>query len=165
MSGGVLLSALPILRLMGFGAAMVKIWMAGLQHRYHFIFLFFALRVVTGIPLLLLPLTSHAYFYLYVVGAPITWICWILIVRELFGLVFERHKGLSTVGRWAMYAGAVLSMVVSILTLIPKLPPAQRSHVMIYLAPLDRGLSIGLVVFLLLMMLWLSRYPVQLNRN
>ena len=37
---------------------------------------------------------------------------YILVVMELYGLVFERYKGLYTLGRWAMYGAIVISATI-----------------------------------------------------
>ena len=64
-----------------------------------------------------------------------------------------------------MYAAVVIAAAISILTLIPKLRPAQRSNLLPYLLPADRGVNFGLAIFLLVMLFLLSRFPVKPSRN
>ena len=49
----------------------------------------------------------------------------------------------------------------------PKLKPSlpQRSRIMGYLVMTERGVDTALALFIFLILLFLSRYPVRLNRN
>lgn len=42
---------------------------------------------------------------------------------------------------------------------------SRRSTLLLYMAGLSRGINLGLTVFLLLMMVLVSRYPARLSRN
>jgi hypothetical protein len=88
-------------------------------------------------------------------------------VLELYRLILERHKGLFTVGRWAMYLGIIVSVGLSVLSLLPHIASAarQRSTVMPYLQAIDQGVNFSLAIFLLLVLFLLSLYPVSLSRN
>jgi hypothetical protein len=94
------------------------------------------------------------------------------VVLELCGLVLTRHQGIFTLGKWAMYAGMAISVTLSILSLLAgfNAAPAQRSQsltnsIMKYFLAADRGVTFCLAIFLILMLLLLSRYPVPLSRN
>lgn len=140
---------------------------SGLYKRYHVFFLYFLFRIPNGLWPILLPVTGSAYFYAWIATEPFTWIFHIAVVLELYRLVLEKHKGLYTLGRWALYAGMSLSILVSILTLLPKLKNAgalQSKTVGYYLAA-ERGVTLGLAIFLLFMMFFLTRYPVPMSRN
>ena len=50
---------------------------------------------------------------------PLQWGLDILVVRELCSVVFEKHPGLVTLGRWGMYTGVIMSAFLSFLSLLP----------------------------------------------
>ena len=90
------------------------------------------------------------------------------MVWELFGLVLARHKGFSTLGRWAMYVVSAVSVAASAISLIHKITPQmpQRSAWAIGLiVATERGLDFSLAIFLILMLFVLSWYTVPLSRN
>ena len=66
-----------------------------------------------------------------------------------------------------MYVAMVVAVTISGLSLIPKITPAtpQRSRIMTYVVAADRGVNTALVIFIILLLLFLSRYPVRLSRN
>lgn len=138
-----------------------------LHLRYPFLFWYLVFMVPYSIWPAIMDRRSHAYFWLWVVSEPLNWIFEVLVVRELCGLALERFRGLCSLGRWAMYAGIAVSALVSVLSLIPKIPSAlsQRSQLLYYWYAGDRGINLSLGVFLLLMALLASRYPVPLRRN
>jgi len=149
------------------GSALVagKLFHTGLHHRYQFFFLYFIFRVFNGIWPILLDFRSQLYLKFWVITSPMTWAFYFVVVLELYRLVLEKHKGLYTLGRWAMYFGMTVSVGLSVLTLFLRIKPAQRSKVLSYFFPIDRGVTLCLVIFLLLMLFLISRYPVRLSHN
>ncbi len=128
---------------------------------------YFIFRIPNSTWPLFLSVTSPAYFYLWVTTEPLFWVLQILVVRELIRLVLERHRGLYTLGRWAMYFGVLISVSLSVLSLTLKFQPgtAQNSRVIAYFYGTGRGVNLCLALFLILMIFFISRYPVSLGRN
>jgi hypothetical protein len=165
MLGGSLVFYLQILSLCGSLLLAVKLYRTGFYSRYRIFFCYFIFRVLNGIWPLCLSVHSEAYLRLWVVSEPLIWMFYVGVVLELYRLVLERHKGLYTMGRWALYFGMALSVGLSVLSLFLRIKPAQRSRILPYIVPADRGVTLCLAIFLLLMLFLLSRYPVQLSRN
>jgi hypothetical protein len=88
-------------------------------------------------------------------------------VFELCGLIREKYKGLYSLGRWAMCVGLVVAVTVSLLSLLPRIAPAtpQLSRIMGYILATERGVDFSVAIFILLILFFLSRYPVPLSRN
>jgi hypothetical protein len=98
----------------------------------------------------------------------VLWVFYVLVVMELYSLVLEKFKGLYTLGRWALYASLFVAICVSAISLLPQLVQAasrQRSSILPYYLLIERGVVCALLVFLFLILLFLSRYPVYLSRN
>jgi hypothetical protein len=69
-------------------------------------------------------------------------------------------------GRWALYAALFLSISISSLLLLPKLSIArQASRWLGYYMMIERGLACSLLIFLFVILIFLTRYPVPLSRN
>ena len=123
MSGRALVLVLQALALIGSALTAAKLYRSGLYTHYRVFFAYFLFRIPNGIWSLALSPSSNAYFYCWIVTEPLFWIFELLVVRELIGLVLKRHKGLYTLGRWAMYFGIAVSVLLSVLSLSVKLRP------------------------------------------
>jgi hypothetical protein len=66
-----------------------------------------------------------------------------------------------------MYVAIVVSVTISILSLLPRFKPSTplKSRTLGYFFATQRGVYFSLVLFILLILLFLSRYPIRLNRN
>jgi hypothetical protein len=157
---------------LGSGLTAVKLRSNGLSSRYPLFFRYMAFWAVYTTLMLILSILvnpkSWVYFYAFVVGLPISWYFYVAVVFELFRLVLERHKGLYTVGRWAMYFGLAFSVAISALTFLAKIPPQKPQRSLfamgLYMA-IERGVDLSLAIFLILMLLLLNMYAVPLSRN
>jgi len=58
-------------------------------------------------------------------------------------------------------------VVVSLLSLLPRITPAmpQQSRIMGYVYAAERGMDFSLAIFIVLILFFLTRYPVPLSRN
>jgi hypothetical protein len=165
MSGGLFFLILQVVTLLASALTVWKLWKTGLFRRYRLFFWYFVFRVFNGVWPLLLNVKSAAYLTFYVASIPLNWFFYVGVILELCRLVLERHKGLYTLGRWALSIGLVISVGISVLSLLPHIKPSQRSKVLAYIMPTDRGLTLCLAIFLLLMLFLVSRYPVPLSLN
>jgi hypothetical protein len=145
----------------------IKLCISGLFRRYQIFFLYFVFRIPYFVASGKLDPKSTTYLYLFLFTEPIVMLFYLLIVMELYQLVLERYKGLYTIGRWAMYAAIVISVGISVLTLLPKIAPStpEPSRRVFELIAVERGLDLSLVIFILLIVGFLGRYPVPLSRN
>jgi hypothetical protein len=163
--------------ILGSALTAVKLLLSGLYRRYRIFFAFFVFRVPCTTSLLLLSrlkglyggdgTSSWAYFYVFYYSEPVLILLCILVVVELYGLVLEQYRGLYTLGRRVMYGALAISTAISLWTLRLRMPastpePSKKLYYEIYT---ERGVDFALVIFILLIGLFLSRYPIPLNRN
>jgi hypothetical protein len=141
--------------------------LSGLSRRYPAFTCFFAFLVVDSSFPVLLSQDSDLYFYVWIVAEPVLRVFCVFGVLELYRLMLERYKGLYSLGRWVMYGASIVSVAVSVLMLLPRITPAlpQRSVYLGYVYAFNRGVDFSLTVFILLILLFLSQYPVVLSRN
>jgi hypothetical protein len=138
----------------------------GLHSVYRFFFVYLIFATARSVALFLLPvsLVSSTYAIIYLVTAPALWIFYVLVVLELYSLVLRNYAGIYSLGRWTLYGALIFSIAISILTLIPSLGN-EPSRLLFWCTTVERGVVFSLVIFLLLILLFLSSYPVALNRN
>jgi hypothetical protein len=162
-----ILRVLQIISLVSTVALAVKLFVTGLRKRYPIFFLYFVFRSFNMAWPLLIDVKSNQYLHVWMATEPIAWIFHILVVIELYRLVLEDHKGIYTLGRWAMYAALVIAIPISILSVIPHFTvhtPDNTKLMGLYFAT-ERGIDFSLALFLLLILFFLSRYPINLSRN
>jgi len=167
MTASTVINAGLLLTVLFAALAAARMRVSGLYTRYRLLFMYLIYLVPGGVwPLLLSP-RSHAYFWFWIYTEPINWLFDILVVRELCGLVLERYRGLCSLGRWAMYGGMGLSAAISLASLLPRLSNTltSRSQLLAVTVGMNRGVNFALALFLLLMLLLVSRYPMPISRN
>jgi hypothetical protein len=149
------------------GILAFRLYRNGLFRRYPALFAYMIFQAPYSIFPWFVSTKSTEYFWFWIVTMPMFWALNILIVRELCGIVLDRHKGFYTLGRWVMYGSVAVSGVLSLLSLLPRMKPAMamRSRLLWYALGMERGVGLALALFLLLMLLAVSRYPVHLSRN
>lgn len=110
--------------------------------------------------------SSSAYFWTWFVTEPVQWVLYILVVLELYGLVLQNYKGIASLGRWAIFTGLAISLVIASLTLPVDFSNAgERFPVLRYMHIMERGVVSSLALFLILMGGFLASFPVSLSRN
>jgi len=93
-------------------------------------------------------------------------VAYVFVVIELYALVLKNYRGIYSLGRWTLYVALAISLGISIVTLIPTWRNAPEPYRILYISTvLDRGVTIGLVLFLFLIVVFLCWYPVPLSRN
>jgi hypothetical protein len=159
---------LQIAGLVGATLAAIRLFQDGLYRRYRVLFCYLIFRVISGtIPLILKDHSSRLYLDVYLAMQPPVWAFYVLMVREIYNLALANHKGLHSLGRWAMYIAVAISVTLSYLTLLAKI--TAKTPVFVkrvgQIFAIDRGVNFALVLFILLILFFLSRYPVPLSRN
>src|ERR1017187_8469099 len=76
-----------------------------------------------------------------------------------------RYKGLYSLGRWAMGFAMAIALAISVISLRVAKEGVQRISWFVIEAKVEARLDPALVLFILLILLFLSRYPIRLNRN
>jgi hypothetical protein len=152
------------------GLLAFKLYSSGLYRQYRIFFIYivfripyqacfwFQFRAGSG---------SRTYLDLFLFTEPIVLVFYVLVVLELYKLVLERYTGLYTLGRWAMYVAIAISVTMSLLVMLPKIAPStpETRKYLFREIGVERGVDLSLVLFILLIVLFLGRYPVTLARN
>jgi hypothetical protein len=109
---------------------------------------------------------SRVFFYSYAVFEPVRNILYILVVWELFSVIFRNYVGLRSLSRWVMGAAAAIAPIGFVISIAAHGSAyATHSRYVANVVEFERGVAIGLVVFILIMLFFISRYPIKLPRN
>ncbi len=152
-----------------------RLWSTGLRRTYKFFSLYVLFRLVRSSLLELAPLVfpqakamfaSNLYGWIWVLTEPILWILYVLVVLELCGLIFQKYKGIASLGRWVVLGGLAVALVLSAASLSADLSnTSEQFPVLRYFFAIGRGVLSSLVIFLLCITGFLAWCPVPLNRN
>jgi hypothetical protein len=167
MTGEALVSYLKVVSLLGSMFMVLQLYRTGLYLRYPIFFVYFIFRIPNSIWPFFVGVSSGVYQRVWVLTEPIEMVFYVLMVVELYRLVLEKYKGLYSLGRWALYLSLAISVSVSAITLLPRIKPsmAQRSKIMFYVLATERGIHTALAIFIILILCFLSFFPVKLSRN
>jgi hypothetical protein len=158
--------------ILGSALTVLKLLATGLYRRYRIFFAYFLFRVPLMTFFLVLNASgtgsrSTLYFWAFLYCQPVLLVAYVLVVIELYSLALERYRGLYTIGRWVMAGSVLIAGLISVGTLIPKIRPSlpePSRRLMIQLAA-ERGVDLALVIFILLIILFLVKFPVPLGGN
>jgi hypothetical protein len=162
---------LQFISLLGAAFLAVRLFKTGLWRHYPTFFWYFVFRVPNTLwPLLAKNGAQHGdYFYedMWIITEPISWAFHVLVVVELCRLVLSRLRGIYSLLRWAMFGSVAVAIAISIVSLLPKIKPRAGldTQILGFWFATQRGIDFALAIFLLLILFFLSRFPVRLNRN
>ncbi len=143
------------------GVLLWRLWSEKLARAYLFLSVF--LWVETLETVVLVPVDSGTYRYIYFIATPVLWILAYLVVLELYRLVLEDYPGIASVGRKAVSGALGLAVVISVGYAIPDLrAPGGPIHLYVVL---ERSTVLGILLFLVLIQLFLLRYRLRLSPN
>ncbi|MDQ6708218.1 MAG: hypothetical protein M3Z85_19855, partial [Acidobacteriota bacterium] len=80
-------------------------------------------------------------------------------------LIFQGYQGIYTITRWSMYAAWTISLCLAIVSLTLTWRSSAGISTRVYYVQIERAIVFGLVLFIPLVLFFLSRYPIQLHRN
>jgi hypothetical protein len=167
MTSVALVLCLKAVSLLGSLLMVLHLYRTGLYRRYPIFFAFFVFRIPNSTWPFFLDVSSPLYQQVWILTEPIEFGFYVVMVVELYKLVLEKYKGLYTAGRWALALSLAISVAISAISLIPRISPSmpQRSKIMFYVLATERGIQTGSALFIILILGFLSLFPVKLSRN
>jgi hypothetical protein len=158
---------LQAISLLGAAFLAVRLFTTGLWRNYPVFFWYFVFRVPNTLWPLIIKNPSIAYEDIWIITEPITWLFHVLIVVELCRLVLTSHRGIYSLLRWAMFGSVAVAVTISVISLLPKIKPRMTldTRILGFWFATQRGIDFALAISLLLILFFLSRFPVRLSRN
>lgn len=143
----------------------VRLLAAGLHRRYRIFWLYLIFATLHLGVLGTLNQSSDLYQKIWVLTEPLEWFFQIRVVLEIYALVLQDYRGLSTVGRWALIIAVVVALLASAISLMVPSQSTPQGHLMLYYYVAERAVYFSLVVFLISILGFLMQYPITLSRN
>jgi hypothetical protein len=113
-----------------------------------------------------IPSNTNLYGWIYFVTAPLEWILYFMIVREVYAIMLANYKGIETWGKRALTFGMLAGMVLALITLKPDLEHARPARIYLdMLLVASRAVTTTVVFFLLLITAFVLWFPVSAVRN
>jgi hypothetical protein len=150
------------------GSALVawKLCSLGLQKTYRFFVAYMALSALRTAVLFPFAPTTWTYYRIWSATEPLFWLCYILVVGELYSLVFRRYQGIYSLGRWFFFVAVGAAVIISALTVLPAMAsPLPRIPLLYYYALIQRGIVTALAIFLLMLLGLVAWFLIPLSRN
>jgi hypothetical protein len=143
-----------------------RLYRLDLHRIYRYFWIYLALRTARSAFLYFLADRSSDYAWTWVLTQPLVWILYVLIVLELYSLVFGEYPGIYTLSRWVLSGGLIVAVALSAASFwLTSAAPPDNAPVIRYYTLIERGVDSSLVIFLLILVAFLAWYPVPLRRN
>lgn len=167
MPGADLSRILQSISLIGAAFLVFRLFITGLWRRYPIFFWYFVFRIPNTLWPVFIKNGTPLYEDTWIITEPVSWAFHVLIVVELCRLVLARHRGIYSLLRWAMYGSVAVAITISIVSLLPKIKPRMTldTRILGFWFATQRGIDFALAISLLLILFFLSRFPVRLSRN
>jgi hypothetical protein len=142
----------------------LRLYWLGLYRSYPLLFAFLLFQTVRTAALL--PLSRATYALVFIITKPLIWASYVIVLHELFSLVLKGYKGIRTLGRWVLYGGLAVALLLSTIILILSWRgPAEPYPMLKIVMQLERGVVLGLGLLVVIFTAFLALFPVPLNRN
>jgi hypothetical protein len=107
-----------------------------------------------------------AYYVLYNVSQPLNVVFAVFAVFEMIGLIFRNYPGIRTTGKWAINGAVAISLCASaVIAALYPAPEKYGSFASYYELMVERSAVFILAIIVVVLMIFLSRYPLRLGRN
>lgn len=160
-------SSLTVLALCSaYGVLLGRLFWVGLYRKYPALTFYVGFQLVRTAVGALVTFRTKEFALLYFFTQPLIWILYVLMVFELFQHVLRARPGIASFSKrfmgWALCAAGGVSGA----TLLLDLQGASPESVLLEnFVVADRVIHSSLLVFLLLLTVFLSYFPVPLHRN
>ena len=144
-----------------------RLYASSLHRTYRLFFAYVMLQLARSVVLLPLSSKGVTYYRIWVITQPLLWLLYVLVVFELYSLVWKQYRGIYSLGRWFLVAAVSMSVLLSALAVFPTVSssPGNRPEVLYYAGLIERGVVTSLALFLLLLLALVTWFPVPLSRN
>ena len=159
-----ILSVLNIVQMVGFGALTAKLLWSGLASKYRYLTARAAFECVRVGAAYFIPKKTMLYAHFYFATQPLLWTLDVLMLLEVYTAVFNHQKGIASFSRRVILFAMVLSAGLAALSFVFQ-PSSPLSETLAIVAVLERAVNISLLSFIVVLVGFLTWFPVRLSRN
>jgi hypothetical protein len=152
--------------LVALAVLLVRLALARLYKIYPFMFLYFLVMSSGSMALTRIPLRSNLYSYSYMAVEVSMHMIGILTVLEMYKVALARHRGLASFGRASVLTVTLGTILVAAVgTLLDLNVLKGQSAINHRFFTLERTMDFVIFIFLLLIVIFVTWFPVELARN
>lgn len=139
----------------------------GLVTRYRSFFSLIVLIATRNLVLELLSGHTVAYFWVWLATEPLLVVTYILAVFELYSVALRRYAGIQTASRRLLVLALIIASCISVLSIFPDLQfnATSENELFMLVNVIRRGVYTSLLAFLVLLVSFITIFPVRLSRN
>ena len=141
-----------------------KLVTSGLARIYRYLTIRAAFECFRVVATFYIPARTALYAQFYFVTQPLLWILDALMLLEVYTTVFNKHKGIAGLSRKLIPAAMLFSACLAALTMALR-PVGESPSILDMLAALERSVNISLLCFVIVLIGFLTWFPVPLSRN
>jgi hypothetical protein len=154
---------------LNFAAEIVLLWRlvhAKINRTYGFLFWYWIAQALGTVALLLSPLYTHQYLYIYWALQTLAIVIAAFVVQDLYRITFLEHPAVASFARRSVLAALAIAAIVALsgLTLDSTIPPGEALSVHRF-ATFERSMNFVILLFLLLISVLLLWFPIRVRRN
>jgi hypothetical protein len=154
------------LTIVAYGVLLLKFCFEKALHHYRCFAFYIAAQFVRSLALAGIKYGTTVYGWVYILTAPVIWVCYILVVKELYTLILSSYKGIATFGRYTLAVALGGAMLISGgILLFDVWNNADRFPVLLAVFATERGIVSSLLLLLMAVTAFLLWFPVPLKRN
>jgi len=145
---------------------LVKLHVTGLARVYRWFSALLLCGALVASMLLLAHPRSNLYAVIWACAKPMEWILGVGVVLEIYSLVLHRYPGIASLTRWAIVAGVIISLLLSLGSLSWDFQnPHEKFPVLRVAFAVQRTIDNTMIWSLLTPWLLMARFPIRLCRN
>lgn len=150
----------------GYGVLAWRLWREKLFRVYRYLFAFSMFEAVRVLVAGGIRRGTSTYANYYYATEPILWIFYALIATEVFTTALRSQNGISKLGRQAITVAVVTSAFLASLSLFVRFQQSSdASWLLESYITIGRVVFLSLLIFVLLLIMFLSWFPVPMTRN
>jgi hypothetical protein len=149
------------------GAVLIlRLWISRLYRSYPTLFAYYLIMEMGGLVLVRIQFHSNIYAHSYIAIQVVLHVLAVLVVLELYRCALSSHQGLASFGRASVSTVAVaVTVLAAVGTLLDRAIPSGQSVIVHWGVTVQRTLDLIIIVFLLLIALFITWFPVKMSRN
>jgi hypothetical protein len=145
---------------------LLKFVLCGLHKKYRWLFSYFAAVLAGGLVLAGIPYQSKAYAWTFIAQEVFIHVLAIFVVLEIYRIALAGHAGLAAFGRAGILIATVLAVTVAVaISLVDRDIPSGQLAAFHWFLTFQRSWDLALLVFLVLIGLFITWFPVKLSKN
>lgn len=149
------------------GILALRLGWNGMGQRYPAFWFLVAFQSFRNGSLELLADNVVTFYRLWIITEPIVVIAYTLAIFELYSFALARYPGLRTASRKVLFLAMVIATTVSVLSIFPDIQFGSfgENDQFLLINVIRRGVYTSLLVFLVLLVSFITIFPIRLSRN